>query len=531
VVFRQARGILMVVAVAALGYALIGVPPALVEGHHRAAALHRAWGVAYLIAVGTGILLLALTAAWLVFTVWRSTRRKRERRVRRGSDPSQLSRRLQGRELDENLEAGCQLAGVAEMAEDLKAEIRARVTALQAKRERQKLEIVAFGSISSGKSSLLNALAGRDAFRAEVQGGTTACRSEVPWPGMDRVVLVDTPGLAEVEGQVRAQAAAEAAQDADLVLFVVDGPLKDYELTLLKDLGATEKRILICLNKEDWFSADDRAVLLGQIADQVASTVDPNDVVTVRAQGAPRRRIRILPDGSEVEERLPTQPVIDELARRMMQIVRRDGQDLLLANLLLRSRGLVADAEQKIMAALDAKANERVHRAMWAAGSAVAINPFPLLDLAGGSAITVMLVLDLARVYRQEIDADTVVTLLAQLGKNLIAILGVTAVTPAVSAAVATTLKTVPGIGTIAGGLIQGLGQALVTLWIGKVFSVYFRNEMKFPAGGMAELAREKWREVTSADQLRQLIRTGRRQLLETEGEARDRTSGVDTRP
>jgi hypothetical protein len=70
-----------------------------------------------------------------------------------------------------------------------------------------------------------------------------------------------------------------------------------------------------------------------------------------------------------------------------------------------------------------------------------------------------------------------------------------------------------------------------VTLWIGKVFSVYFRNEMKFPAGGMAELAREKWREVTSADQLRQLIRTGRRQLLETEGEARDRTSGVDTRP
>lgn len=525
--FRQARGIWIVVVFAVLGGILVFVPPALIDGYRRAATLHRAWGVIYLLAVGTGILLLVLAAAWVVLGIWRNTRRKRDRRTRRGSDPSQLSRRLQDRELDENLEAGRQLAGVAEMAEELKAEIRSRVTALQAKRESRKLEIVAFGSISSGKSSLLNALAGRDAFRAEVQGGTTACRSEVPWPGVDRVVLVDTPGLAEVEGQVRAQAAAEAAQDADLVLFVVDGPLKDYELTLLRELGATEKRIIVCLNKEDWFSAEDRATLIGQIAAQVAPAVDPSDVVAVRAQPAPRRRVRILPDGAEVEENLPTEPRIDELAQRMMQIVKRDGQDLLLANLLLRSRGLVADAERKITAALDAKANERIHRAMWAAGSAVAVNPFPLLDLAGGSAITVMLVLDLARVYRQEIDADAVVTLLAQLGKNLIAILGVTAATPAVSAAVATTLKTVPGIGTVAGGLIQGLGQALVTLWIGKVFMAYFRNEMEFPAGGMAELAREKWREVTSADQLRQLIRTGRRQFLETE----DLTSGVEKRP
>ena len=230
--FIQARGILMVIAFAALGYALIVMPPALIEGYHRAATLHRGVGRGLSDrgrdrdpAADPGCCLdrFLRYGGALAASV--------TRRSRRGSDPSQLSRHLQDRELDENLEAGRQLAGVAEMADDLKAEIRARVTALQAKRESQKLEIVAFGSISSGKSSLLNALAGRDAFRAEVQGGTTACRSEVPWPGMDRVVLVDTPGLAEVEGQVRAQAAAEAAQDADLVLFVVDGPLKDYELS------------------------------------------------------------------------------------------------------------------------------------------------------------------------------------------------------------------------------------------------------------------------------------------------------------
>ena len=93
----------------------------------------------------------------------------------------------------------------------------------------QKLEIVAFGTISSGKSSLLNALAGRDAFQTDPRGGTTQQRLEIPWPGDDRVLLVDTPGLGEVEGAERVAVAAQAARDADLVLLVVDGPLRDSE--------------------------------------------------------------------------------------------------------------------------------------------------------------------------------------------------------------------------------------------------------------------------------------------------------------
>ena len=57
-----------------------------------------------------------------------------------------------------------------------------------------------------------------------------------------------------------------------------------------------------------------------------------------------------------------------------------------------------------------------------------------------------------------------------------------------------------PGIGTIAGGVVQGLVQALVTRWIGRVFCEYFRNEMQPPPGGLAELARRQWAEVTQPD-------------------------------
>ena len=46
----------------------------------------------------------------------------------------------------------------------------ARSTRCETKLEKQTLEIVAFGTVSSGKSSVLNALAGRDVFRTDAQG-------------------------------------------------------------------------------------------------------------------------------------------------------------------------------------------------------------------------------------------------------------------------------------------------------------------------------------------------------------------------
>src|SRR6185436_6302141 len=121
--------------------------------------------------------------------------------------------------------------------------------------------------------------------------------------------------------------------------------------------------------------------------------------------------------------------------------VRQRGTDLLLANLLLQSRGLVDGAKQRVRGALDQRAEEIVARYMWAAGGAAAINPIPILDIAGGSAISAKMVLELARVYHQKIDADAIVQILANLTKNLIAMLGVNAATPAITTALASLLK------------------------------------------------------------------------------------------
>ncbi len=511
---RTTTGIFLIVVLAVVGYVLWTMPHKLVDGYAKAAAINSWFGYIYLAVVGIGGLLLAALLISILLHIWKNTRQKSADRKRRNLSPSEMSAAERTQEFADNLAAGREYASGDRVSPELRAEIASAVEELDAKRESQQLEIVAFGTVSSGKSSLLNALAGRPVFRTNVVGGTTSTRSEIPWPAGDRVTLVDTPGLAEVKGEVRSSESAEAAKNADLVLFVVDGPLKSYESQLLEALAAMEKRIVVCLNKEDWYDALQRDELLKQISEQVTPAVHAADVVAVRSRPTKRRRVRVLSDGAEQDEEVPVEPDIGPLARRMMSIVERDGRDLLLANLLLQSRGLVDESKERVVAALDERANDVINKYMWAAGGAAALNPFPLLDLAGGSAITVKMVLDLAAVYQQRIDADTIVTLLGQLGKNLVAMVGASAAAPALAVAIGSMLKTVPGIGTIAGGAIQGLVQALVTRWIGRVFCEYFRNEMQPPAGGLAELARRQWAEVTRPDQLRKLIQLGCERLL-----------------
>ena len=146
---------------------------------------------------------------------------------------------------------------------------------------------------------------------------------------------------------------------------------------------------------------------------------------------------------------------------------------------------------------------------MWQAGAAAALSPLPVVDLAAGVGITSHMVLQLARVYRQTIDLDTVGRLLAELGKQLVSVAGANVAAPAAASGIASLLKTVPGVGTITGGVLQGLVQVLVTRWIGNVFIEYFRNEMRTPPSRLGQPGPRQWDEVTRPEELARLVKTG----------------------
>ena len=153
------------------------------------------------------------------------------------------------------------------------------------------------------------------------------------------------------------------------------------------------------------------------------------------------------------------------------------------------------------------------------AAGAAALSPLPVVDLAAGCAISTKMVLDLARVYKQEIDVDVAVNLLGQQGKTLLGVLGSSVATPMIASSIASMIKSVPGVGTVAGGVLQGIVQALITRWIGAIFIRYFGNEMKTPVGGIAELARQEWERVTSVNEIRKLVSAARRYFKDNDAE------------
>ncbi len=150
---------------------------------------------------------------------------------------------------------GCSEAEKAALAKEL-----ADLEAISQKLEMGRVEIVLFGEIDTGKSALINALMGQSVAQVDVRGGWTkevwstswsGCGYVVPGLEQSQVVLLDTPGINEVDGQQRAIMAHDAAARADLILFLTDSDLNQTEYNSLLQLSATHKPIILVLNKID----------------------------------------------------------------------------------------------------------------------------------------------------------------------------------------------------------------------------------------------------------------------------------------
>ena len=120
-------------------------------------------------------------------------------------------------------------------------------------RLRDGLHIVLAGPPNVGKSSLLNALARRDAAIVSEEAGTTRDVIEVHMDlGGYPVVVMDTAGLREAEGRVEAEGVRRSyarAEAADLVLWIVDAAAPEWDPPA--HLHAGTATLMPVLNKID----------------------------------------------------------------------------------------------------------------------------------------------------------------------------------------------------------------------------------------------------------------------------------------
>ncbi|MEX2317390.1 MAG: GTP-binding protein [Pirellulales bacterium] len=346
-----------------------------------------------------------------------------------------------------------------------------------------RVEIVVFGEISTGKSALINALVGEAVADVNVRGGWTKDVWNLGWKGAgycvpgfadSEVVLIDTPGLNEVDGAQRAEMAREAAQRADLVLFVTDSDLNEVEYSALVELAASHKPILLVLNKADLYSPGELAELESLFrGPRLAGIVDPANVITVKADPRQVEYFIETADGRTRSEWRKPAAEVANLRERILDVLAAEGKALVALNAAMYA----ADKSDRMGAVRVRMRNEKATATIWSyaviKSLAVALNPYPLADVLGGTAVDVTMVATLGKVYGIPITTANARELVTSILQAAGLVLGAEWL---VHAAASLFKGLTLGFGTVATALPQGAAAGFGSYVVGQAARYYFEH-------------------------------------------------------
>jgi small GTP-binding protein len=281
------------------------------------------------------------------------------------------------------------------------------------------LKIAVFGRVGVGKSSLLNALLGQEHFRTDVAHGCTRHQEQAPWPrpvpGLQQLLLVDTPGIDEIAAAARQRLASRVAAGSDLVLMVLDGDLSSPELEALQVLQASGKPLLLVANRSDRWDQAQRQELERAIRRRASSEGQPSELPLLWVAAAPRQP-RPLADGRVRSVRVAAD--VEALEAHLLPLLEAHGALLLALNSLRWADRFNGRLLEQRLGQRQKAAQGLIGRFAALKAAGLAANPLALLDLAGSAAVDGALVLQLCQLYEIPLKGPQARRLLQQIGRN-----------------------------------------------------------------------------------------------------------------
>jgi GTP-binding protein EngB required for normal cell division/uncharacterized protein (DUF697 family) len=389
--------------------------------------------------LGYGVVLLGLPLLTVVvFWGWLRPRRKKKR----GARPA--ARRHTAEALQQELlESANQGIDVSAALEELREQ--------QRRRGGGEVYIAVYGEVSSGKSSLVNALVPHAEVDSDPRAGTTTGIRHYAWqaPSGDRITIADLPGFNLADNR----AALEECRRAHLVIFLCDADLtrsQVEQLRLLLDLG---KPLILALNKSDRYSQHELDSLLRRIGEKTG--LPAGDVVAV-STGGREEVVRLLGAGIEQRGARERQPQIAALRKAVQRHLDSD-RELMES---LRDTAVLTLATEKLDAARDRHRQEQAEelvgkysrRAVIGALAAVA----PGSDLVIQGVLATRLIRELSGLYGVPVKEIEIERFLEQAGSK---VKNMTAITLAIAG---NAFKAFPGVGTISGGVIHAVAYGMI---------------------------------------------------------------------
>lgn len=397
----------------------------------------------------------------------------------------------------------------------------AAVESMLDKLEHGHLHLAAFGRVSTGKSSLLNALIGKPVFAASPLHGETKFSAIEAWQEIEAggVYLIDTPGLDEAGGEQREELAREVAGRADLVIFVLDGDITETELDALKTLLAQGRPVIVVLNKRDLYTDDEVEALLASIRQRTADVVDDAHVIAAAAEPRPRTVVSIAEDGSETTSLREQAPDVETLRLRLWEILEAEGKTLAALNASLFASDLSDQVGRRILAARR-KIGDRLTRTYCVAkGVAVAFNPVPVADLFAAAFIDVGMIVHLSRVYGLPLSRREAGSLVAVIMAESAALMGTVWALHFVSSA----LKVgTGGLSTVVTAGAQGAIAYYSTYLVGRVAAEYLAQGKSWGEGGPKRVVQQ----ILDSLDRDTVLKDARREIQARLGKRQEQTSG-----
>jgi GTP-binding protein EngB required for normal cell division len=343
----------------------------------------------------------------------------------------------------------------------------------------QEIYVALFGEISTGKSSLIHALAA-GAFNGDtpmpstdVLGGTTHAIGHYAAQLADgsALTLVDVPGSHEVSGQQREQIARDEALRAHVVLYVCAGDLtrdQDIELRWLRGFG---KPLVLVLNKADRLSDNERAQLERALHERYRDLVDAQVVVSAGGSESVERHHA---DGrvEQVERQLT--PDVTGLTSLLLGYATQGPaafeharEAAVLSSIQMRADVLAAEMRGREAQVIVEKYTKRA-----VIGALAAVMPGS--DLVIQAVLATGLIRELSRLYDVPVRDIDIETFLAQVK------LTVRTSASIVLAIAGNAAKAFPGLGTLGGGVLHAIAYGLIFDSLGRAVAATLRDHHAF---------------------------------------------------
>jgi GTP-binding protein EngB required for normal cell division len=315
--------------------------------------------------------------------------------------------------------------------------------------------VALFGEISTGKSSLIRALAPHARLASDVRGGTTRAvgHYDGQLPDGRTLVLADVPGSREAGGEAHETLAREEALRAHAVVYLCAGDLNRGQADELRWLADFGKPLLLVLNKADQWSDDEREQLLARLRRHARGIAGA--VLAISAGGSERYQRRLADGTAESVERqrkpaiAPLLQALERLATVGAEGLENQRENVVLAGLHLRTGTLEAQTRAE-----DAERIVRKYARRAIVGALAAVAPGSDLVIQG--VLATGLTRALAELYGVKVSDVQIEDFVQQ------ARLTLRTGSSIVLAVAGNALKAFPGLGTLGGGVLHAFAYALI---------------------------------------------------------------------